>query len=411
MKKNLLFLLVTLLISGCSGGDKAGCDFDIPGQIQQQQSVQQTKGDAVSNYFDSLYSLLESVITYAESSGKTFIYGTVFPEIGALENMDIVDKDNTPIKFETLDYGTKLMVASQICSCFQNQIKNKMKIISGIEERYRILLPLMQNFAGTVISLCNDNVSANTLANTLEKFANDNDILNAIKSLRHYHIVDMGPVDPPLIGIDEYKQNLVGRAKRGDLCVIMPIYGSATIINLTKELFGIENLNFHTFGHCGSFFQDVTAGITENDSIIWSAAYHGIGFEPVSAWQQSSYVLRVHKLRFHLDTDGKKVAEVEKVPLTDSQIDSYESELRSCSNASFITYNPLVDCRDWIFTKYYIPERFSCSGLIWYCAKNAYNIDLSSPQLPTVMPINIMISPYTDIIVCMEAGKPLEPCM
>lgn len=89
-----------------------------------------------------------------------------------------------------------------------------------------------------------------------------------------------------------------------------------------------------------------------------------------------------------------------KETLPEEKIDEFVNDELSFVGSPFVgAYNPI----DFLFSKYRMPEYgFTCVGLVWYCAKRVLDIDISIPMLPSIMPVNAICTPYTDIVTIVQ---------
>lgn len=370
------------------------------------KETEETKASPVRTYYSNLAKITQELLSYSHKTGCRKIYSTPILETGAFDKMNIQDAHGKKLKFSRLPLGEQISLANEICCYLADKTLEKMSLIQGLEDEYEILSSITED----IVEVVDDMIKGGDTVDDILYIFLDGIILKERVSefAGKFKIADFGPGDGgSFASFDEYKSTMMSAGvKKGDLCIILPIFGSTALYNMTPEYIGDGDINYHSMGHSGTFTTDIKAETLVTDKVIFSAIEEGVMFESFEAWQCSQYVLRPHNLKFIWNPEREdETLEVEPLPFTDDQIDAYIKALKSNeAEGNFIDDIWL----NWLFCKWLTPKEFCCSSLIWWSARKAYDIDLSIPFMPYTAPLDIVASPYTEILAAIDVSDQEE---
>ncbi|MCQ2058432.1 MAG: hypothetical protein MJY71_01200 [Bacteroidaceae bacterium] len=221
-----------------------------------------------------------------------------------------------------------------------------------------------------------------------------------------------GPLTGSTFTFDYYKEKVADKAKKGDLCVILPIHGEPyNLMNIPEIVLGltlgIGDLDHRSWGHSGMFTRDVTKDMQYDnkevvDSIMFGAIIEGVHYETIDNWLTESYILEIKKLEYTWNPASNNPLTVNRSEYSQQERDKFIEIATSYEGTIFVESYTDDFLTGYLFIKDVIPDTFHCSGLIWWTALQAYGIDLSIPFLRTVSPSRLILNPYTDIKVVLE---------
>ena len=179
------------------------------------------------------------------------------------------------------------------------------------------------------------------------------------------------------VDYDRLLNLLAGQAKRGNIIVALPLHGQAwCLLNLGRDA--------GQWGHAEIFTKDITSTTTDTEYVsIGARLGEGVAFQTLPSWRRKSYLLEV--CRFHILwkwdgwNSGFRVIQtpVPTPSLLASWAESYEGK----------------DYSYWYETlapKWFAPSRFTCTTLIWWCARKAYDIRISPWFSTLVSPSDVL---------------------
>ena len=174
-------------------------------------------------------------------------------------------------------------------------------------------------------------------------------------------------------------------ARPGDFVVALPVHNMPWIyLNLG------DSVNFMV-GHAGIIDARVSAW-TEFGSELTIEAYKKDGVRRLGIlyWLNPHYVMGVQKVRYRWRWRGFR--------------SRFYKESRPVSNPEALAYwanqyigKKYVRWYEFLTAKWAAPSRFTCTTLVWWCAKKAYGINVSSWYSPLVSPSGLFTDDETYI--------------
>lgn len=406
----LLTLALVLCISACEKEAIPEKSESVVGKETAAQVVSEDK-TAVETYYSTMGSLVSEFLTYSDKTGSNSVYNTPFFETGSLSSMDIRDAGGKRIFFSMMPLDEQIDFVSSLCVELADIKIEQLSKVQGedIEEEYEIFSALAEDLLDCAEDLMDDGEALDDIIDIIiDGFSISKRLMKFTSN--YFNLADFGPGDGSHFESFEcYKKALTeAEIKRGDLCVILPIFGSTALYNMTPEYLeeGGGDVNYHSLGHCATFTRPLCGINNYDDKALWAAIEAGVMAEDLTLWDCDQYLLRLRDLQFIWDSnDEEEPLKVKEIYFTDQQLDRYIQKLKSYEakngNNNFIEDLWI----NWFITKTLAPDEFSCASLIWHCAKSTLGIDLSIPFLPTIAPLNVVTSPYTKILSCVKADE------
>ena len=405
----LLTLALVLCISACEKEAIPEKSESVVGKENATQVVSEDK-TAVEAYYSTMGSLVSEFLTYSDKTGSNSVYNTPFFETGSLSSMDIRDANGKRIFFSMMPLDEQIDFVSSLCVELADIKIEQLSKVQGkdIDDEYEIFSVLAEDIRYCAEDLMDDGEALDDIINIIiDGFSISKRLMKFTSS--YFNLADFGPGNGSCFkDFNHYKKALYDAGiKKGDLCVILPIFGSTALYNLTPEYLGEEgDVNYHSLGHCATFTSSHNDITCREDKALWAAIEDGVMAEDLTLWNCDQYLLRLRNLQFIWDSnDEEEPLKIEKIPFTDQQLDRYIQKLKSYEGKD--EHNNFIEDHwiNWFFAKTLAPNEFTCASLIWHCAKSTLGIDLSIPFLPTIAPLNVVTSPYTEILSCVKADE------
>ena len=174
-----------------------------------------------------------------------------------------------------------------------------------------------------------------------------------------------------------------GKVKRGDILAALPKHGYPWVwANLNPRV-------THKMGHLAIITKDI-----EETTDIYSKCTvecmlkKGVHQRTMKNWDTPHYVLGVQKIIWHWNSkDGLLRKEAIPVEDTAALADMAEKFI----GHTYVRWYEIVTCK-WV-----APLRFTCSTLVWWCAKKAYGFSVSNWLYAYTTPTDILRNPATYI--------------
>ena len=406
----LLTLALVLCISAC---EKEAIPEKSESVVDKENATQVVSEDktAVETYYSTMGSLVSEFLTYSDKTGSNSVYNTPFFETGSLSSMDIRDANGKRIFFSMMPLDEQIDFVSSLCVELADIKIKQLSKVQGkdIDDEYEIFSVLAEDIRYCAEDLMDDGEALDDIIDIIiDGFSISKRLMKFTSS--YFNLADFGPGNGSCFkDFNHYKKALNDAGiKRGDLCVILPIFGSTALYNLTPDYLVDEegDMDYHSLGHCATFIMSNDKITQETDKALWAAVEDGVMDEDLSQWQCDQYLLRLHDLKFIWNRkDEDNPLTIEENPFTEKQLNCYINKLKSYEGKD--EHNNFVGDHwiNWFFAKTLAPNEFTCASLIWHCAKSTLGIDLSIPFLPTIAPLNVVTSPYTEILSCVKADE------
>ncbi len=117
----------------------------------------------------------------------------------------------------------------------------------------------------------------------------------------------------------------------------------------------------------------------------------GVIHRSINDWGTAHYLMGVQTIRRRVRWSGLRTRIVtERTPVTNpSLLADYAAAQNGKPYASGVSF---------VISKAVAPNKFTCTTLVWWCAKKAYGLNLSNWLSPIVTPSDLFTSPYTYVI-------------
>lgn len=378
-----------------------------------QESVEVTIGDEVKGYAESLETLTGLLYTAGKQSDFEKFLNYNLPEIGALGKLDIKDATGAPIKFADLPENEQKLFIHHI-ALYMAKVQTDKIFSPQLNSTISTIINAYNAMSDIVEKLLNKGKSFEVIvARISEEIGKSNFLLdntdNPAQKADTKALIGFGTKGSQL-SFDYYKQNLAGKAKKGDIGVIIPIQGQPlTLMNLPEQIaYFIDGGTHHrSIGHSGILTKDITQDMSfadKNtvDSIMFVANGKGVCFEQIDSWLTEQYILEIKKLEYTWDAKSKEPLKVDRVSHSPEEINRFMEKALSYEGYPFIEDVASNYFSGYFFNKDYMPDAFTCVGLIWWTALETYGIDMSIPFLRTISPGRLILNPYTDIVTVLE---------
>lgn len=180
--------------------------------------------------------------------------------------------------------------------------------------------------------------------------------------------------------LDKWRQT----ARRGDVILALPLH------NIGGVLYNPGNPRFKV-GHAGIINKKIYSSTKTTDKITiecWTE--DGVQENEVLNWDVPHYILGIQKVKWVWRWRGFRSGLYKTVTPVSNPYALSDWAMKY-KGRSYIkkTEHPI--------SKWIAPKRFTCTTLVWWCAKQAYGINVSSWYLPLVTPSDIFLDSSINI--------------
>lgn len=161
-------------------------------------------------------------------------------------------------------------------------------------------------------------------------------------------------------------QKLSGVTKRGDVIVALPRHGVPDVKN--------------------------TTGISDNGVTIGAWTEPGICYNSLLNWRYESYLLGIYKDKWKF-TWKKGLHRVYSPVSNPSKL---------ATKAEEYVGHEYVKWYEFLTPKWVAPKRFTCTTLVWWCAKEVYDVKISPWYTAMVTPSAVLSDEHTYIKTIIE---------
>jgi len=188
---------------------------------------------------------------------------------------------------------------------------------------------------------------------------------------------------------DRLQNLLSGNAKKGDLIVALPVHGHPfAILDLGRP--------YGKVGHAEVFTKDITDSTTDTESVsIGARREEGVKSNSLPSWRRKSYLLGICHFKVKWVWDGIRSGfQTTSTPVPESyKIADWAEQYEGCEYLYWYEH-PIA--------KWVAPKRFTCTTLIWWSAKNACDIRLSSWLSTMILPVDLLCDTNTYLKIVVE---------
>lgn len=309
-----------------------------------------------------------------------------YPFFEKLATIDIELEDGSTTVFAELPAEQKIVFVDMLMSYQASQLSQKIKLVPELEQYVVARNGIVSGALAGILTRAGEPVIDDPAA-FMENLGGQLDELASGFSYE-FPQTRTDPVWEEL-EYDRLFSLLCGTAKRGDIIVALPWHGhSWCVVNPFREI--------GHFGHSEVFTKDITATTTDTEyTSIGVRKDRGVVYQPLTSWRRKSYLLEVCDYRIKWTWDGWNSGfEVIQTPVEGAaEIATWAEKYEGCQYSRWY---------EMIAPKWFAPERFTCTSLIWWCVKNACGIRIS-PWLSTlVSPSDVLCDFNTRLKVVVE---------
>ena len=202
----------------------------------------------------------------------------------------------------------------------------------------------------------------------------NSNLLRSIGSSYNYPKIDVEKVVKPA---------WIRAARRGDFILAIPNHFHPWIfLNIGK------NVKFKV-GHAGIINSKITPHTSISDNVtIESWSDNGVQRLSMDVWDTPHYIMGVQKVKYKWRWRGFKSG-IYKVKTPVSNPDALADWANKYVGRGYVRWY------EFVTAKWAAPSRFTCTTLVWWCAKKAYGINVSSWYSPLVTPSGLLTDDET----------------
>ena len=353
---------------------------------------------AITEYYSNWAEFVKKLIS--STSLREVAEKFNLPELGKLSELDILDGQGRPIKFDSLsETEQEAFIECAAVELAALQCAKAVQI-SSLYKEYGFLNDLIvavSKFAGELLKA---GTPIDVVKSRIETMIEEPMVLDICSP---FPAVEEAPETKSLIALKdvytmtypEFISKMAGVAKKGDLAIIVPISDNpATLVNLMPYIHDNPAGNHHAFGHCAIVMDDFKPTTKEEETLLYGAVEEGVEFESSSTWLTDFYLLEPVKLQFIWNPQNtENPLQIKPKQLPRPERDKFVEFAKKFEHTPFINQLSL----EWFTAKKVVPERFTCASLVWYSCQNVFGFDVSLPFIQTVAPVNIVCSSHTVI--------------
>ena len=308
-----------------------------------------------------------------------------YPVHAKLAGLDIETEDGTKINFFDLPAGQKEPFVDKLMETGTKDLTDKIRQVSGMRQYYagqnKVVSDNLKAYRTKAGGLVIDDPRAFFAA-----VSRDLEDLAARYSFETPDTRGSTQSDPNITA-DYVVDKIRNIAKKGDVILTLPNNKNPlSIVDFGKD-------NMFMFGHAGIFYDDITSKTRRyHFTTIESLMEYGVNYSMLEHWDCECYVVGLCNRTYKWVWRGfKSHMETIKTPVENPGL--LTAEAKKHVGKEYVRWY------EFLTAKWSAPARFTCTTLVWFCAKEQYGIDLSSWLSPLVTPSEILGSDYTDIKV------------
>lgn len=185
--------------------------------------------------------------------------------------------------------------------------------------------------------------------------------------------------EDPTMPFEKTRDLWASVARRGDFVLAIPKHGNSNILLNTGSKFAI--------GHAGVITKAATKQTRQNENLSIEAYKNqtGVQYCSIGSWNAAHYIMGIQRVSYKWKWRGFK-SRFHKIctPVPNPGLLADWAE-------RYVT-RPYASGVMFLAPKLFAPANFTCTTLVWWCAKQAYGINVSNWWSPIVTPSNL----YTD---------------
>ena len=412
------FILLTMLVaSSCANNT-----LNTPPVVQTPKEHQGNRPTTLRAVVDQLPSIDPEALAYCNNI-KTIIYGTsAFERPEAIQSYKmLMDNDSTlednpmslrlqsltiedeesgkPIDFFDMPVEQKqvfvdmllaedaMMLTEKINAApeLKSMLERENLITTRVIERNQLVNREIGLVHSGFRSLSEKTVDAKDFFKELhDEFAVENNAPSSQSQLRGLDVsVSFNYPQVPAERVRSFWQKY---ARRGDFIVAIPSHFCPWIyVNIG------EGVRFN-FGHAGIINEKITSStdLYDKNSTIECFPEGGVQGMCISNWNTPHYVVGIQRVKYVWKWRWfRSGLYKETTPVSNPEaLANWANKYRE---------REYVNRSEFIIAKWAAPDRFTCTTLVWWCAKKAYGVNVSNWYSPLVTPSGLLTDDCTYI--------------
>lgn len=385
--KTTLALFILLIITGCSKETLEVAPQAGPGE-EKSYSIQDINSAAANPHAIAYYELLKTAILATNSNLPETRSGTPNsisenPFIEKLENLDISDENGTSISFFSMNEEEQTAFLDDWAMLEANEMSEKLALEPELEtylhEQNEIVEQTIQEEATQTRSGSIKIADRGRFFKKIEermnaKVANGND--NVPPNTR------IGISGANQVSSYTLKLNLQRYARTGDFMLALPVHNAPWVfLNLGDSPFKV--------GHASVITENVTTNFKDDFRFALGAQTGpGVSKESLSYWGVRCYIMGIQKVSWKWKWRGFK-SRLYKVTTPVSNPSALARRAKTYEGRGYVKWY------EFPTAKWAAPSRFTCTTLVWYCAKKEYGVNVSSWWATMVSPSGLYLDGST----------------
>ena len=344
-------------------------------------------GQFASDYYDNVTTLAFATDALCLEEGSVINSENPFSQ--KLSSIHFIDENEDSLSFFSLSAEEKIALFHELISTEKIELANKLADIPEYADDI-----ILENMAMVdVIEECNlssgepegirgDSRRGRSGGSNDEEEPDDQEpddetciIIEKLDSTLHYYLSNSGVagtiasiiqnwMNTNSVPTNSVLNSWTGYARRGDIVLSLPLHNVPWVY--------INIFNDYKVGHAGIFTETITSTTTVNDNVTVEAWIgDGVIRQTVNNWGRKHYVLGLQDVKRKWIWNGFwGYLETNVTPVSNPGLLATEAELHLGKD--------YVTALEFLVAKWAAPNRFTCTSLVWHCAKVRYGIDISN---------------------------------
>ena len=411
------FILLTMLVASCANNS-----LNTLPMVENPEENQGNQPTELRSVTDQLRSIDPEALAYCNNA-KTIMYGTsAFERPKAIQSYEmLMDNDSSLVENpmslrlqsltiedeesgKSVDFFDMSVEQKQVfvdmllvedakmlterinvAPEFKNMLQRENLITSRVIERNQLVNREIGLVHSGLRSLSEKTVDAKDFFKELyNEFEVENNTPSTQPQLRG--IGGSISFNYPKVPIKRVKYFWQKYARRGDFIVAIPNHFFPwAYVNVGK------NVRFKV-GHAGIINKKITSStdLYDKSSTIECYTDNGVQGLNIATWDTPHYVMGIQKVKYVWKWRGFKSG-LYKVTTPVSNPDALANWANKYLGHEYVKWY------EFATAKWFAPKRFTCTTLVWWCAKKAYGVNVSSWYSPLVTPSGLFTDNCTYI--------------
>lgn len=388
-RKSILALLILLIVTGCS---KEILEVVPQAESSEEKSycVQDVNSAVVNPHATTYYELIKTAILATNSNLPQTRGGSTDsisdnPFVEKLENLDILDENGDSISFFSMNEEEQAAFLDDWATLEANDMSEKLSIEPELEtyiqEQNEIVEQTIQEEAIRTRSGGMKIVDKERFFKKIEERMRKM-YLETEEQQANLPSTRITVSTEDRISTDILKSSLQHYARRGDFIVALPKHNTPWIfLNIGDTQFKV--------GHAAIINKNVTTSWANNATFTWGTQLHGgVKNETLDYWSVRSYIMGIQKVTWKWKWRGFKSRLYKTVT-------PVSNPAALAEKAGQYAGREYVKWYEFPTAKWAAPSRFTCTTLVWYCAKKVYGVNVSSWWASMVSPSGLYLDSGT----------------